>query len=136
MDDDRFLAAFEAGTLPPTLFDHRGHLRVAFIYLRRLPFLEACIAMRDGLRRFAARVGKGGLYHETLTIAFMSLVNERMQGDPASDATAFATRYPELSDPQLLRRCYGAPVLDSELARSSFLLAGVPRAIDRSQGVR
>ena len=31
MTDDEFVEAFESLTLDPVVFDHRGHLRLAFI---------------------------------------------------------------------------------------------------------
>lgn len=84
--DDRFVADFLAGSIAPETFDHRAHLRAAACLLRRMPFLEACIAMRDGLRHIAARAGKPGLYHETITVALMSLVLDRIADEDDGSA--------------------------------------------------
>lgn len=35
MDDAAFLAAFESRTLPKEALDHLGHVRMAFLMLRR-----------------------------------------------------------------------------------------------------
>ena len=77
MTDQEFTDAFAASRLDPVGFDHRAHLRAAFLLLRSMPFLEACIAMRDGLQALAGKIGKPDLYHETVTVAFMALVAER-----------------------------------------------------------
>jgi hypothetical protein len=122
MDDQTFLSQFEDGNLDPACFDHRAHLRVAVLYLRSRPFLEACIAMRDGLQRFAARIGKAGLYHETITIAFMSVVNEELAALPETGWEALIAQRPELCDKQLLARRYGDARLKSDLARCHFVL--------------
>jgi hypothetical protein len=122
MSDNEFMAFFEDGSLPPEQFDHRAHLRAAFCYLSRHPFLEACVAMRDGLRRFAVRVGKAGLYHETITIAFMSLVAERMQRNTEVDWDTFIARHADLCEPNLLSRYYRAETLASPFSRASFLM--------------
>jgi hypothetical protein len=122
MTDDDFLAALEAGQLQPEQFSHAAHLRAAYCYLQREPFLEACIAMRNSLKAFAARIGKPGLYHETVTIAFMSLVAERMAGGDAGGSAAFVAQHPELQDKALMRRYYAPAVLESELARRCFVL--------------
>jgi len=122
MTDAEFLAAFERGTLPPEDFGHRAHVRTACLYLAQRPFLEACIAMRDGLRAFAARVGKEGLYHETVTVAFMSLVAERRAAAPDLDWEALLARFPELCDRALLARYYAPGHLDSAAARACFVL--------------
>jgi N-formylglutamate deformylase len=122
MTDADFLAAFESVTLPPHSFDHRGHLRVACLYLADKPFLEACIAMRDGLRRFAASIGKAGLYHETVTIAFMSIVADRMAAEPGVPWEELLRRHPDLCDRGLLARYVEPGVLASEGARARLVL--------------
>ncbi len=128
MNDDEFLAAFESGALAPAAFDHAAHLRTAFALLARRPFLEACIAMRDGLRTLARRAGREGLYHETITIAFMSIVLERMRQEPVADSIAFIARHPDLSDRDLLARYYRAATLQSAAARERFVLADAAAA--------
>ena len=126
MTDAEFIHAFEQGDLSPAQFGHGAHVRVAYGYLQAMPFLEACIAMRDGLQRFATRIGKAMLYHETKTVAFMSLVAQGMRDDgdggPAGWQGLLA-RHPDLANAQLLQRYYPPQVLDSDLARQQFLLA-------------
>jgi hypothetical protein len=122
MTDTEFLAAFEAATLPPQAFDHRAHLRAACLYLGAHPFLEACIAMRDALRRYAAHIGKAGLYHETITVAFMSVVAERLAAEPGLSWQALLDRHPELCDRGLLERYYEPGRLASEAARARLVL--------------
>ena len=122
MTDDDFADAFEAGAIAPPDFDHRAHLRAAFCLLRRAPFLEACIRMRDGLVALAKRAGKPGLYHETITIAFMSLVMQRVAAEPAVAWPDFIAAHPELADRALLARLYRRETLDSPAARAYFVL--------------
>src|ERR1043165_6844264 len=38
MTDDDFVRAFESYELPPDSFRHKQHLRLAWLYLRRLPY--------------------------------------------------------------------------------------------------
>jgi hypothetical protein len=121
MTDREFIDAFAAGQLLPAGFDHRAHLRAAFLLLRDRPFLEACMAMRDGLQALAGKLGKPDLYHETVTVAFMALVAERstsMDGD----WDAFIARHPELCGRGLLDRYYSAALLGSGAARTTFAL--------------
>jgi len=122
MTDDHFVEAFELGNLLPTEFDHRAHLRAAYCLARRRPFLEACIAMRDGVRGIAARAGRPGLYHETITIAFMSIVAQRLAVDPGLAWDDFVAAHPDLSDRALLGRWYSREALDSMPARTQFVL--------------
>src|SRR5262249_61516758 len=74
MEDRDFVAAFEAGTLPNEAFHHRDHVRLAWLYLRELPPAQALTRFTEGLRRFAAVHGKPGLYHETITWAYLLLI--------------------------------------------------------------
>ena len=122
MTDDDFTAAFEAGAIAPPDFDHRAHLRAAWCLARRRPFLEACVAMRDGLRHVARRAGKPGLYHETITIAFMSIVSQRAASAPGLAWGDFIEAHPDLMDRALLARWYAPGALDSALARAQFVL--------------
>jgi hypothetical protein len=121
MTDQEFIAAYTAGQLDPAGFDHRAHLRAAFLLLRSRPFLEACVAMRDGLQALAARLGKPDLYHETVTVAFMALVAQRM-GDGTGDSDTFITRHPALCERGLLDAWYSKTLLASDAARTAFAI--------------
>lgn len=123
LDDAEFLAALESARLPPSLFDHRGHLRAAFLYLRREDFPGACVAMKRAIQGFAASLGKGGLYHETLTIAYLALIAERLAEEPSDlGFDEFLRRYPELEDRRYLERYYPRGSLDTPESRHTFVL--------------
>src|SRR5262249_4444928 len=47
-------------------------------YLRRHPLPEALARFCGGLKRYAAALGKAQLYNETITVAYLTLFNERM----------------------------------------------------------
>jgi hypothetical protein len=83
MTDEELVSCFEGGTVPPGGFHHAEHVRVAWWYARRHPWLVALDRFRVALRRFAEAQGKPGLYHETITTAFVVLVVERLDGDGA-----------------------------------------------------
>jgi hypothetical protein len=121
--DQTFLEALERATLPPVEFTHRAHLRAGFLYLRRHDFPGACVAMKRAIRAFSARLGKATLYHETMTIAYLALIAERLAEEPAGlGFDAFIERYPELLSIDYFRRYYPAGSLDSPEARATFVL--------------
>lgn len=128
MSDDEFLAALEECRLPPEQFDHREHVRAAFLYLERLTFGAAIDRMRASLQRYTAALGRASRYHETVTVAFMSLVNSHRQAGGYADWSEFAALNPELFDSGLLRRYYAAETLDSPLARRPFVLERIKQA--------
>jgi hypothetical protein len=132
MNDQEFVAALEDCSLAPEQFSHREHVRVAFLYLERLPFGAAIDRMRATLQCYTAFLGRSDKYHETLTVAFMCLVNAHRQRGSYRDWREFARRNPELFDSRLLRQYYDPATLASPLARTTFVLeklrAPVPAA--------
>ncbi len=121
-DDDALLAAFDAGTLDPATFRHREHLRVAHALLKAGAFTAAADRMARGLKRLVARIGEPAAYHETLTVAFLSLVAEAMDGHADEGFDAFVARCPSLSDRDAVRARYGGARLDGPIARRTFVL--------------
>jgi len=115
-------AAFEACTLPPAQFHHRQHLQVAWWLLRAEPSLPAMLRFVDGLRRFAAHIGKPEVYHATITWAYLLLVNERLERSGRARSWAqFERDHPELFARDLLQRYYAPETLASPLARRVFV---------------
>jgi hypothetical protein len=123
------LQDFEACALPNHAFRHRDHVNVAWLYLSQFPLLEALARFTAALRRFAAHHGKPGLYHETITWAFMTIIHERMQRRPAGDFDTFAAANPDLLTwkPSILEHYYTPETLASDLARRVFVLPDAPR---------
>ena len=122
IDDAALLAGFEEGALPS--FHHADHIHVAWIYLGRLPLLGAAQAFTASLKRFAAAQGVPGLYHETITLAFVLLIADRIARRGRGDTwQAFADANPDLLTwkPSILDRFYDRETLDGPLARRAFL---------------
>lgn len=125
MTDTGFIRSFEDCTLPAGTFHHRDHVRLAWLYLRRLPVLDALTRFSEGLRRFAAANGASGLYHETITWAYLFLIHQRMAGAGADETwEEFAARNPDLFTwkPSILDAYYEKETLGSELARRVFVM--------------
>jgi hypothetical protein len=121
--DGEFLAALEACTLPASAFRHADHLRAAYLYLRVGSFADAVARMTTALRRYAASQGKPERYHETITVAYLALVNQHLQerGD-AGGWEGFLRDNPDLFDKRLLLHYYRPETLSSARARQMFLL--------------
>jgi hypothetical protein len=127
MNDAEFLAALEDCTLPADAFRHRDHLRAAWLYPQRMPFGAALDRMRATLQRYAASLGRPDRYHETITVAYMSLVQAHRALHPADCWDDFVARNPELFAAGLLTSYYDRATLDSPLARQVFVLE--PRSL-------
>jgi len=117
------LARFVRGEIPAAEFPHREHLRMAFEMLRRHDFAEVVLHYSRALRAMTARAGRPEAFHQTVTIAFLSLIAERLERrGHAADFAAFLRANPELLEKSLLGRWYGPQRLASEAARRTFLL--------------
>ena len=129
-DQAAFVRSFEACTLPADRFHHADHVRLGWVMLREEPLPRALAWFCDGLKRYAASLGKAGLYHETITVAFLLLIQERQQRQPAETFSEFAARNPDLLRwrPSVLDRYYREDTLASDLARRAFLLPDRLRA--------
>ena len=120
------VAAFENGTLDPARFDHRLHLAVAWAYLQREGFPEGALSFRQHLKAYVAKVGAEGKYHETITWAYLVLLNEELslRSPPGESFDAMIQRRPDLLDHRngAIARTYSKAQLDSPDARRVFVL--------------
>ncbi len=126
MDDATFLRAFEDRTLSHEGFDHRGHVRAAFLLLIGNEFEEALTKMRAGLRALLEAHGLEGKatvgYHETLTRGWLTLVAGCVdRRGPAVDSEAFLADHAELLRKNLLLTHYSRDRLMSAEAKAAFI---------------
>lgn len=125
MDDQDFIRRFEDCTLPGADFHHRDHVRLAWLYLREHPPVEALARFSEGLKRYATANGHDGLYHETITWAYLLLIRERAARAGAGETfEEFAAENPDLLTwrPSVLASYYREETLTSELARRVFVM--------------
>ena len=126
MDDASLLSAFEDCSYPFSEWNHRAHVRVAFLFLARHEPDEAMDRMRSGIRAYNAAhhvpEGPRSGYHETTTQAFMRLIHAAMQADSArADSEAFCAAHPELMTRQVLLQYYSRECILSIEAKSRFV---------------
>lgn len=120
------LTAFERGTLDPEQFNHRLHLSLAWSYLQRDGFPEGALHFRRHLKAYVVKVGAGAKYHETITWAYLFLLNEELslRLAPGESFDVMIQRRPDLLDHRngAIARCYSKSQLDAADARRVFLL--------------
>jgi hypothetical protein len=132
MTDDEFLTAFETVSLPRKKWTHEAHVRMAWLYLSRHPFPTAVERARLGIQKLneefkrKARLRclpsrKTTGYHETITVAFVTLIASRLQ--PNEDFPTFRDRNHDLMDRTLsaLHHHYSPERLSSADARAAFV---------------
>ena len=116
------LQQFLRARIDPACFTHREHVPLGFETLRRYEFLDAAVRYSRALRRLCARAGRPEKFHQTITLAFLALIPERLTAEVPADFSAFAAANPDLLDPAVLSRWYSPQRLASAAARRAFLL--------------
>ena len=123
MTDNEFAARFADCTLPPAEFNHRGHVRIAWINLQRLPFDEAVRTTCEGIRAYATSLGAASKFHWTITEALMHLLHAGGASDPSLPFEQFIYRNaPLLADARgRIALHYTEAALATEFARDQFV---------------
>jgi len=117
LNDDEFLAAFHSRRLTTSEFRHADHLRLAWLRLHREPFDAALCSVRHGIQTFASHHGVPGLYHETITTAWVRLL-------ASHDENSFAEFLKDNEyrlNKNLLHRFWTPDLLASEEARKNWV---------------
>lgn len=118
------LDAFLDTTLPADQFHHREHVQVAWEFVRRYGMPTALAEFSAAIKRFADAKGATGLYHETITWAFLLLIADRRARCAGDSWEEFAAANEDLLawKPSILDRYYSKELLASDLARRTFLM--------------
>ena len=136
--DAEFLRAFENCTLPADEWNHRAHVRVAYLYALQHRFDVALEAMRVSLKTYnksqsvPEAIDRG--YHETITRAFMIVISAACQQGPrCASSDDFCEQHTELLDKRALLQYYSRDRIMSWEAKRDFIspdLAALPTLID------
>ena len=116
------LAALEGGTLDPADFNHRDHVAVAYVAIKRYGVFDAMSTFARGLRSLTERAGVPEKFNATITMASMSLIAERAALDEHRNADAFLNANGDLLSKAFLTAQYDSDRLTSPLARAVPLL--------------
>ena len=120
--DEAFMAAVEACTLPNAAFHHCDHLRLAWIYVSRFGYEAGSERMAASIRRYAAHHGATEKYHETITRAWMDLVQDAAaRAHHLATFDAFISANADLADPHALAAYYSPERLGSAAARREWV---------------
>lgn len=121
---NELLDKFVDTSLPAGEFHHRQHVQVAWSFVQEHGMPAALGEFSSAIKRFADAKGATGLYHETITWAFLLLIAERQARRPVDTWDEFAAANPDLLvwKPSILNRYYSKELLASDLARRMFLM--------------
>ena len=125
--DHSLLDAFLRDEIDGRDFHHADHVRVGFELLGDRSFPDALAAYSAALKGIATRAGNPNAYHETITVAFLSLIAEHRAAGQYADFEAFVRDNPELMNKSILERWYAPQRLLSDIARHTFVMPEAAR---------
>jgi hypothetical protein len=119
----RLVGAFEDCTLPKADWTHREHLTVAAWYLRHHEYAEAVQLMRRCIERFNAAKGSAMGYHETITLAWMTIIAAFIKARSSAESIAELVRelVAQCGQRDYLLKHYSRDRLFSDAARHGWL---------------
>jgi hypothetical protein len=122
-EDRAFAEAVETARVAPERFDHRAHVRLAYVYLTQDVVERADERMRAALVGFLAGHGLDvAKVHATLTRAWILAVAHFMERTPCcTSSAAFLDACPTLLDARAMLTHYSAERLFSDVARARFV---------------
>lgn len=124
MTEQQFYEQFENATLDATIFNHSNHIKMAWIYLHEFDLPNAMSNFANALQNFATANGATNLYHETITFAFLILINERIEkSENHQNWQEFVDNNADLFnwENNILKKYYQTETLSSEFAKKHFV---------------
>ncbi len=121
--DQEFKKQFEACEFPAAEFNHKEHLRLAYVYLSENNTESSIELIRSSLQRFLEHNKVDPTkYHETLTRAWILAVRHFMnKTEGCNSADELISRNPEMLDSKIMMTHYSTEVLFSDEARAGFV---------------
>ncbi len=123
MTDAEFLKDFEKQGISRECWTHEAHVRVAWIYLSKYPFEEAMSRIRERIQQLNSVIGARVGYHETITRAYLLLVNQARQEAAGASYDEFKAAHAALLERGLLALdlYYSREWLMTEEAKGTFI---------------
>lgn len=131
-EDQEFLRSFDDCEVEPADFNHKAHLKLAYILLAMHGVKGAAPRFRAALQAFLQRNDIDPTkYHETVTQAWLLAVLHFMERAGATaSAEEFVKANPVLHDPRIMLTHYSRELIASDRARREFVepdLDPIPR---------
>ncbi|PQB04072.1 hypothetical protein [Aureitalea marina] len=123
MKDQEFLTAFGSAQLPPDQFDHKAHLRLAYLQIKQHGRDTASELISKQIKDYTIHWGAATKYHQTLTQAAVYTMSQFMDRKPELGFEDLLRHFPRLLTGfnELIGQHYSKDLLASEEARERYL---------------
>lgn len=119
-DYEEYTDAFLSQEVGADDFSHLDHVCVAREILLRFDFLMAVQIFSESIHSMATNAGAGEKFNLTITLAFMSIISERMQS--GEDLESFVKTNQDLLHTDFMEEYYSTERLNSSKAKGMFLM--------------
>ena len=123
LSDQEFEEQFSTCILPPSVFSHEAHLRLAWIYITKYGIEQAIIKIQMQLKHYVNFLGVKEKYNTTLTIAAIKAVHHFILKSDTDNFKNLIEEFPRLkfNFKALMSYHYGFDIYNSKKAKSEFL---------------
>ncbi len=123
LSDNQFESQFENYQLPPSIFTHEAHLRLAWIHIKKYGVDVAINNIKGQIKNYVRSIGEEDKYNETLTVAAIRIVYHFIRKTPLNSFQEFLTKNQKLKTEfrELIFKHYKTNIFSSEIAKREFL---------------
>jgi hypothetical protein len=123
LSDKEFEIQFQSASMPPDMFDHEAHLRLAWIHIKKYGVDQAVLNVCAQLKNYVTHLGVTDKYNQTLTIAAVKAVNHFVLKSETRDFTDFIGENSRLKTDfkTLMFSHYKTDIFNSPLAKARFI---------------
>ena len=121
LSDETFIAQFEDQSLPVGYFNHIGHLRISWLYLKQFEIELAVSKVCDGIKAYAESLGASTKFHLTLTDAIVRIMALRINAEQCWLSFLASNNDLVTNAISVINQHYSKAVLDSEQARFELI---------------
>ena len=123
LSDAEFVTRFENHDLNPGCFNHKNHLRLAWLYLADYDVATATEKVCSGIKSFAESVGAHTKFHLTITDALVRMMFNRINQMEPAEFEDFLNENGDLLEDavSVLQQHFSKDLLFSETARTTLV---------------
>ena len=123
LKDDAFEQLFESASFPSEEFNHKNHLRLAWIHLQKYGLDQAIKNVVIQLKDYVNKLGAQDKFHMTLTVAAVHIMNHFKDKASYKDFDICLDEHPILLNDfkKLLLAHYSPNILASNSAKQVYI---------------
>ena len=123
LSDEDLESQFKEYTLPPRLFSHAAHLRLALIHLRKYGKDLAKENLSFQIRGYADSLGANQKFNLTITIASIEILANYLASNPTLDFCGLQEKHSELFEDfkGIVKKHYSFNVFGDPKAKAEFI---------------